>query len=64
MKKYIVRLNVKQEINAENEDEALDIFWDDFHRNQAEEENAGGGVYEQFINVQEIKELQADDIPF
>lgn len=40
LKTYRVSLNVEQTINAEDEDEALGIFWGDLMRSQAEEENA------------------------
>lgn len=39
-KTYKVSLHVEQIIDAEDEEEALAIFWDDLMRNQAEEENA------------------------
>lgn len=29
MKKYIITFNTEMEIEARNEDEALDIFWND-----------------------------------
>lgn len=40
MKTYRVSLRVEQVIYAEDEAEALGIFWDDLMRSQAEEENA------------------------
>ena len=40
MKKYKVSLHVTQEINAKSQDDALGIFWDDFNRNQVDDENA------------------------
>ncbi|MFI5089722.1 MAG: hypothetical protein ACHP7P_06660 [Terriglobales bacterium] len=40
MKRFRVWLNVSQEVYADDEAEALDIFWDDFNRLQAEEEHA------------------------
>jgi len=40
MKTYKVVLHVEQIINADDEDEALEIFWDDLHRALAEEELA------------------------
>lgn len=35
LKTYHVILHVEQTINAEDEEEALAIFWDDLHENQA-----------------------------
>jgi hypothetical protein len=35
LKIYHVTLHVEQTINAEDEEEALAIFWDDLHENQA-----------------------------
>ena len=40
MKAFRITLHVVQEIAADDEDKALDIFWDDLIRSQAEEENA------------------------
>jgi hypothetical protein len=40
IKTYRVSLRVEQTIDAEDEEEALAIFWDDLMRSQAEEENA------------------------
>jgi hypothetical protein len=40
LKTFKVSLNIKQEINADDEEEALGIFWDDFHIAQSEEELA------------------------
>ena len=40
MKAYKVSLHVEQIIHAEDEDEALGIFWDDLMRALAEEELA------------------------
>ena len=47
MKKYKVVLHIEQEINADDKEEALGIFWDDLHANQS------GG--EELATVKEIK---------
>jgi hypothetical protein len=39
-KRYKVTLHVEQRIDANDEDEALGIFWDDLHEAAAEEELA------------------------
>ena len=46
MKRYKVSLHVTQEINADDIDEALSIFWDDLHINSDGQELA---------HVEEIK---------
>jgi hypothetical protein len=38
MKLYRIALNVEQVINADDEEEALGIFWDDLMRALADEE--------------------------
>ncbi len=40
LKTYRMSLHVEQTIHAEDEEEALWIFWDDLMRSQADEENA------------------------
>jgi hypothetical protein len=40
MAKFRVSLNVSQEIDAEDADDALDIFWEDFLRMNYEAGNA------------------------
>ena len=40
MKTYKVLLHIEQIINADDEDEALEIFWDDLHENQTYQEQA------------------------
>ena len=40
MKTYKVSINCTEEITADTEEEALDMFWDNFHRALAEEELA------------------------
>ncbi len=47
MKKFRVSLDVSEVIFAEAADEALAIFWDDFHMSQSDREQA---------NVVEIKD--------
>ena len=46
MKTYKVLLHVEQIINADDEDEALGIFWDDLHDNLA---------YGEMADVEELK---------
>ena len=46
MKRYKISLHVTQEINADDMDDALGIFWDDFHENATTQELA---------NIEEIK---------
>lgn len=41
MNTYKIVLNVEKEINAEDENEALDMFWDYFHSDLSDNENHG-----------------------